>query len=80
MAFTVMVMEHCPDCERLERKYRRTISEIYAVVDGKFNTVREKLRELARWQDVRDEAVEALYEHKKTHAAPESSRVLRNVA
>ncbi len=75
-----MVMKHCADCERLKIEYQRTISEIYAVVGGRFNTVREKLRELARWQDVRDDAVEALYKHKKTHAAPESSSVLRNVA
>jgi hypothetical protein len=68
----------CPDCERLEREYRRTIAEIYSVVGGRFKTVREKLRELFRWQDVRDEVVVALYEHKKTHARRASG--LRRVA
>ena len=58
----------CPDCERLEREYQRTIVEIYSVVGGRFKTVGEKLRELFRWQDVRDKAVKAFYEHKKTHA------------
>lgn len=68
----------CPDCARLERAYRLTVLEIYSVVDGRFNTVREKLRELFRWQDVRDKAVEAFYEHKKTHAGRPSG--LRSVA
>src|SRR5437879_2654330 len=58
----------CPDCQRLEREYQLTIAEIYSVVGGRFKTLREKLRELFRWQDVRDKAVEAFYEHKKTHA------------
>jgi hypothetical protein len=69
MALTEVVKEHCLDCKRLEREYQRAISEISAVVGRRFNTVGERLRELSRWQDVRNEAVKALYEHKKTHAA-----------
>jgi len=68
----------CPDCERLEREYQRTIVEIYSVVGGRFKTVGEKLRELFRWQDVRDKAVKAFYEHKKTHVRRASG--LRRVA
>jgi hypothetical protein len=58
----------CPDCERLERAYQLTIAEIYSVVAGRFKNVAEKLSALFRWQDVRDKAAEAFYEHKKTHA------------
>jgi len=57
----------CPICERWEREYEATIRAIYTVVDGEFNSVEEKLRELFRWQDLRDEAIERFYEHKKTH-------------
>jgi len=68
----------CPDCKRLEREYQLTIAEIYSVVGGRFKSVREKLHQLFRWQDVRDEAVEAFYEHKKTHVRRASG--LRRVA
>jgi len=27
----------------------------------------EKIQELSKWQDARDEAIEAFYEHKKCH-------------
>jgi len=58
----------CPDCDRLEREYQLTIAEICSVVGKRFKTIGEKLCELFRWQDVRDRAVKACYEHKKTHA------------
>jgi hypothetical protein len=58
----------CSHCKRLEFEYQRTIGEINSVVGGRFNTVGEKLRELCRWQDVRDKAVKTLYEHKKIHS------------
>jgi len=57
----------CHDCQRLEREYQLTIVEIYSVVGRRFQTVGEKLRELSRWQDTRDKAVNAFYQHKKTH-------------
>ncbi len=57
----------CSHCNRLEIEYQRTIGEINSVVGGRFNAVGEKLRELRRWQDVRDKAVKTLYEHKKIH-------------
>jgi hypothetical protein len=68
----------CPDCQRLEREYQITIVEINSVVGGKFKAVRDKLRELFRWQDARDKAVTAFYDHKKTHARRASG--LRRVA
>ncbi len=71
------VMKHslrCHECERLEREYQLTIAEIYSVVDGRFGTVGEKLRELFRRPDVRDKAVKALDEHKKAHARTVSGR------
>lgn len=58
----------CRQCGQLEREYQFAIAEIYSVVGGRFNTVGEKLRALFRWQDVRDNAVKAIYKHKKTHA------------
>ena len=68
LAAEALAMSDCPECEKLERKYQLTIGEIYSVVGGKFNTVGEKLRELFRWQDMRDKTLKTLYAHKKTHA------------
>ena len=34
----------CPECERLEHNYDGTIRAIYSVVNGRFNSVRDKLR------------------------------------
>lgn len=71
------VMKHspmCPDCKRLEREYQLTIVELYSVVARRFKTVGEKLRELFRWQDMRDKAVKAFYEHKKAHARAASDQ------
>jgi len=62
----------CPDCEILEREYQLTIAEINSVVGRRFKTVGEKLYELFRWQDTRDKAVKAFYQHKKSHATAAS--------
>ena len=55
--------KHCPKCNRLGREYQLTIGQIYSVVEGGFKTVGEKLHELFRWQEMRDEAVKTFYEH-----------------
>jgi hypothetical protein len=68
----------CPDCEILERECQLAIAEIYSVVDRRFKTVDEKLRELFRWQDTRDKAVRAFYEHNKSH--PRAASGERRVA
>ncbi len=44
-----------------------SVDGIYAVVNGGFETVDEKLNRLFEKQDVRDKAIHSLYEHKKTH-------------
>jgi hypothetical protein len=62
------VLTVCAACQRLERKYQLTVDEIYSVVKGRFTTVGDKLRELFRCQDLRDEAMKAIHVHKKTHA------------
>jgi len=77
LAKMLSVMKHslrCHECERLEREYQLAIAEIYSVVDGRFETAGEKLRELFRRQDVRDKAVKAFHEHKKAHATAASGR------
>ena len=58
----------CPECRRLELECQAFIDEIYAVVNGSFGPVSEKLNRLFEKQDMRDEATEALYAHKKTHS------------
>ena len=62
------VTKPCPECDRLETEYEHSVGEIRSVVGGKFNTVGEKLRELFRWQDVRDKTVKTIHKHKETHA------------
>jgi hypothetical protein len=57
----------CPVCDRLENEYEYTILEIRSVVRTRFPALREKLRELHKWQDIRDGALRALYKHKASH-------------
>jgi hypothetical protein len=57
----------CPTCNRLENEYQRAILEIHSVVGRRFATPRQKLQELHKWQDIRDWAVKAFYEHKASH-------------
>jgi len=64
----------CPSCERLEREYDSTIRAIYSVIDKKFKSLAEKVGELFRWQDLRDETIERLYEHKRVHRAEQFNR------
>jgi hypothetical protein len=58
---------NCPACDRLESEYQRAVLEIHSVVRTRFATLHEKLRELHKWQDIRDGAVKAFYEHKASH-------------
>jgi hypothetical protein len=58
---------YCPACDRLKSEYQRAILEIHSVVRTRFVTLREKVRELHKWQDIRDAAVKAFYEHKASH-------------
>jgi hypothetical protein len=67
----------CLECKSLERMYERTIRRIYAVVDGRFANVNEKLRELRKCQNLRDEALELLYVHKKAHRRERGRRDVR---
>ena len=57
----------CPQCEYLEPQYEGTITHIREVLGTRFQSLREKARELHKWQDSRDEAIEALYAHKRIH-------------
>jgi len=58
----------CPECQRLQLAYAASIQEIYAVVNGSFKTVREKMNRLFETQDIRDKAVQALHRHKRNHS------------
>jgi hypothetical protein len=57
----------CSQCKRLERRYQLVLKKLYSVVDGRFDTVAEKLHELFRLQDSRDEVAGALHAHKRAH-------------
>jgi hypothetical protein len=57
----------CPTCDRLEGDYQVAIDEISSVVRTRFPTLRQKLQELHKWQDIRDGSVKAIYEHKASH-------------
>ena len=58
----------CLECEQLERKYRRAVGHIDAVVHGRYASIQEKLNDLRSWQERRDLSIERLYHHKKSHA------------
>lgn len=74
-------MNGCHECKALERIYDHFIRRIYGVVHGRFSSVDEKIRELHRLQDLRDEAIETLYAHKKCHSPSAlSSKQDRQVA
>jgi hypothetical protein len=57
----------CPACARLENEYQCAIHEISSVVKRRFPAPGQKLRELHKWQDTRDGALKAFYEHKASH-------------
>jgi type II secretory ATPase GspE/PulE/Tfp pilus assembly ATPase PilB-like protein len=57
----------CPACNKLEYEYQCAIHEIFSVVRTRFPTLREKLQELHKWQDIRDGAVKVFYKHKASH-------------
>lgn len=57
----------CPQCEYLERQYEGTITHVREVLGTRFQSLRDKVRELHKWQESRDEAIEALYAHKRIH-------------
>ena len=57
----------CPRCEALERRYDNVIAQIRELLDRRFPSPKEKVRDLHRWQEYRDEAIEELYEHKRMH-------------
>jgi hypothetical protein len=57
----------CPSCESLERRYAEATSHIREVLANRLKTLGEKVRELHRLQDKRDDAIEAFYSHKRRH-------------
>lgn len=59
----------CPSCESLERQYDDAIRHIREVLANRLKTLGEKVRDLHRWQEKRDEAIEAFYSHKRRHRA-----------
>ena len=59
----------CPQCERLEHRYQVVLEKLHLTVDRRFNTLSDKLRELYKWQDVRDDVARALHVHKRVHVS-----------
>jgi len=68
----------CAYCEALERQYEDAISHIREVLELRFENVGQKVRELHRWQENRDEALEGFYRHKLNHR--KSRNALRRTA
>jgi len=65
----------CLECKSLQRKYNLAVSQIYAVVNGRFNNPTAKVLELRRCQDLRDDAISAWIEHSTSHrGAKKASR------
>jgi len=58
----------CDDCDKLESECQYAIDKISSVVETRFLTFSEKLQALHQWQDIRDAAIRALYEHEEFHA------------
>jgi len=48
--------DKCRKCQTLERRYQRSVDEIFSVLDRRFMTMEQKLCEL---QDMRDKAAHA---------------------
>jgi hypothetical protein len=67
----------CPECDALERGYRRAVSHIRAIVQGRYSSVPEKLEDLRTWQEKRDLANEQLYLHQSSHS---QGRVHKEIA
>ena len=57
----------CSQCEYLERQYEGAITHIRDVLGTRFQSLRDKICELQKWQESRNEAIEALYAHKRLH-------------
>jgi hypothetical protein len=60
----------CRRCEYLERQYEDAVNRIRG----------EKVSELHRWQENRDDAIEAFYSHKRMHQIQIVKARDRNVA
>jgi len=57
----------CPRCEYLEQQVDSVIGHIRRVIETPLQSLREKVREIHRWQEKRDEAIEEFYTHRRTH-------------
>jgi len=52
--------DKCRKCQTLERRYQRSVDEIFSVLDRRFMTMEQKLCELHELQDMRDKAARAV--------------------
>ena len=57
----------CQVCHFLEQTYQNAVQQIYAIAETRFDSLNIKLRQVHKWQDIRTDAIEAFYEHKKCH-------------
>jgi hypothetical protein len=57
----------CKVCHSLERTYQNAVQQINSIAETRFDSLSSKVRQLHKWQDIRTDAIEAFYEHKKTH-------------
>jgi hypothetical protein len=63
----------CPECRRLEREYESSAHQITLLLSKRCDTIALRLRELRKLQDLRDDALEEFYRHKRSHAVATSS-------
>ena len=52
--------DKCRKCHKLERRYQRSVDEIFSVLDRRFMRMEQKLCELHELQDMRDKAARAV--------------------
>jgi hypothetical protein len=57
----------CAVCEKLERRYDDSVLHIKEVLELRLPSIRGKIFELHKAQEYRDETIEALYLHRRSH-------------
>jgi len=70
----------CPLCEYLEQQVDSAIIHIRWVIETRLQSLREKVRELHRWQERRDDAIEEFYTHRRMHRIYYVDAVERKIA
>ena len=57
----------CADCRDLRRNYARSVTQIFRVVNARFDSIRERISALIRAQDMRDRVLNLMEQHRRWH-------------